>query len=234
MRGGFVGVGGWQQNSFIDYPGTVAAVLFFSGCNLRCPYCHNPALARGESPERVDPEQIRAFLRSRRGLIEGVVLSGGEPTIQESLAATVAEVRDLGYRIKLDTNGLLPDAIESVAPDYLALDIKTRPSLYASLLRAPYPDTPARLERSVALARAMGGRAEVRVTAAPGCIDDGAVEEIARLGSGVRRVFLQPMAQRYPLLDPAYDTIALPSREDLARYREILGRTVGECRIRGQ
>jgi pyruvate formate lyase activating enzyme len=234
MLGGFVGVGGWLENSFIDYPGTVAAVLFFSGCNLRCPYCHNPSLARGDFAEQVAPERIRAFLRQRRGLIEGVVLSGGEPTIHASLPSSASEARELGYRVKLDTNGLLPEALGLVAPDYLALDIKTRPGLYGPVLGAPYRDVAERLERSVAVARAMGERAEVRVTVAPGCIDDQAVEEIALLVSGVRRVYLQPMTQRHPLLDPAYNTLPLPSREDLARYREMLGRSVGECSVRGE
>ncbi|MBD3244219.1 MAG: anaerobic ribonucleoside-triphosphate reductase activating protein [Chitinivibrionales bacterium] len=232
MRGAFVGLGGWQKNSFIDYPGTVSTVLFFSGCNLRCPYCHNGRLACGETVDIVDPPAVRAFLEKRRGQIEGVVLSGGEPTIHESAADTAAAARALGYRVKLDTNGLLPDAIERIAPDYLALDLKTRPSFYRTLLRAPFDDVERRLTAALAQVRRMGERAEVRITAAPGLVDMAVVEELSELLEGVSNVYLQPMQQRYPLLDSSFNVATNLSGDMLEAMRVRVASRVGECRMR--
>ena len=127
MRACITGVAGWHKNSFIDFPGTVAAVLFFSGCNLACPYCHNPDIVKAGTSSLVRPDDIADFLEKRKGLIDGVVLSGGEPTLHACLAEAASFIRSLGYRVKLDTNGLLPDAVAAVKPDYLALDVKTAP-----------------------------------------------------------------------------------------------------------
>jgi pyruvate formate lyase activating enzyme len=233
MRGCLVGLGGWLRNSFIDFPGTVATVLFYSGCNLRCPYCHNPALVDGSAGEQVDPSVVWDFLCRRRGHIDGVVLSGGEPTIHASAADAAAAVRELGYAVKLDTNGLLPEAIERIRPDYLALDVKTRPSWYSRLLGATVDGVAHRVRESIRIAKRMGERAEVRVTLAPGIVNDEAIEEIAHEIAGVRRVYLQPMRVGHGLLDPALAALAPSAPDTIEEYRQVLSQLVGECRIRG-
>ncbi|MBN1128471.1 MAG: anaerobic ribonucleoside-triphosphate reductase activating protein, partial [Chitinispirillaceae bacterium] len=195
-------VGGWIKNSFIDFPGTVATVLFFSGCNLACPWCHNPGIVRG-SHGPVDCAEIATYLERRRGIIEGVVLSGGEPTIHPGLPDLARELRGRGLKVKLDTNGLLPAAIEQCAPDYLALDVKTLPQHYGRL-GCRYADVAERLSRSIAIVKSMGERAEVRVTVAPGFVDEESIAGIAPLLSGVARVFLQPLKTDVELLDPAF------------------------------
>lgn len=232
MRGAFVGLGGWQKNSFIDYPGAVSTVLFFSGCNLRCPYCHNSRLARGDIIDNVDPSSVRSFLEKRRGQVEGVVLSGGEPTIHESAVDTAAAARALGYRVKLDTNGLLPDMIDRIEPDFLALDVKTLPSLYPTLLGAPYNDTEKRLSAAIERALQMGDRAEVRITAAPGLVDMAVIVELSELLDGVSAIFLQPMQQRSPLLDPTFNIAETLSSDTLEAMRAALAARVGQCRVR--
>jgi pyruvate formate lyase activating enzyme len=233
VSGSFVGIAGWQKNSFIDFPGTVSAVLFYCGCNLRCPYCHNPALANGSLAERVAPEEIRGFLEKRRGQVDGVTLSGGEPTLQQGLAHDAATIRSMGYRLKLDTNGLLPEVVKRIKPDYLALDVKTRPAHYRQLLQYGRDDAPERLAQSIAMVREMGERAEVRITVAPGLVDREVVAELAEVLAGVRRVFLQRMDQRYPLLDPAYNIAKPVGPEELRAFQGILAQAVGECLIRG-
>lgn len=233
MRGRYRGLGGWQKNSFIDFPGTVSTVLFFSGCNLRCPYCHNPALACGEGHDDIDGDEVRRFLEARKGFIQGVVLSGGEPTIHAHLSEMVAEIRSLGYRVKLDSNGLLPDRIADCRPDYLALDVKTAPERYPELLGARVSDIDGRLRRSIALVRDMGTQAEIRVTVAPGLIDADVIEVIAGMLEGVSRVFVQPMQQRHELLDPAMNDAQPIDDGELMQYRDVLASRVGECRIRG-
>ncbi|MBN1758998.1 MAG: anaerobic ribonucleoside-triphosphate reductase activating protein [Chitinispirillaceae bacterium] len=226
------GIGGWIKHSFIDFPGTVSTVLFFNGCNLRCPYCHNPELVRG-SQTSVNFDEIIAYLRRRPGIIEGVVLSGGEPTLHGSaLLDIVRELRTLGLTVKLDTNGLLPEMITAIAPDYCALDLKTSPSRYPELGCNIQPEQ-LPLLRSLDIIRAMGNRAEVRITVARPFIDNAVIEEFTVLLSGMENVFLQPLRTTKPLLDPDFDTRNSISAETIQQYRSQLATVVKSCIIRG-
>lgn len=234
MHRSLVNVRAWLKNSFIDFPGTVSTVLFFWGCNLRCPYCHNVDLVTGEAVADFTPEDIVVFLEKRRRQIEGVVFSGGEPTIREELPLLAKEIRSLGYRIKLDSNGLLPDQIRSVAPDYLALDLKCLPAQYSTLLKAPFNDVPDRLNKSLEIVRFMGESAEVRITVAPGLMNLGAIEQMAALLQGVNRVFLQPMNQNMLLLDPDFNIAPPVPAKTIEQFRDTLSEVVGTCIIRGK
>jgi pyruvate formate lyase activating enzyme len=243
MRSRFVGVAGWLKNSFIDFPGTVSTVLFYSGCNLRCPYCHNPGLIldsagqdlAGSAPAPpVSEKTIFGFLAARKKTIDGVVFSGGEATLHAELVDDVKAVRALGYRVKLDTNGLLPGMIQQVTPDYLALDVKTIPSLYTVLLASPYGDVERRLRESLRLVKEMGESAEVRITIAPGVIDRSIIMHVGELVQGVKRIFLQPMQQRVRLLDPAYNGMTPVAAEEIAMYRNILSEYTEHCAVRGE
>jgi pyruvate formate lyase activating enzyme len=233
MQRDLSGIAGWQKNSFIDFPGTIATVLFFSGCNLRCPYCHNPGVVNATAADEIDSREIWAFLQRRAKIIEGVVLSGGEPTLHANLVDSAAGIRALGYRIKLDTNGLLPDVVAKVAPDYLSMDLKTSPGLYKELCRSPYPDTAERLHASLNLVRAMKENAEVRITCAPGFVDRKIISGLSLLLAGVAQVFLQPMQNKVPLLDPEFAKEPLISLEEIKRFMDILSPHVGKCVIRG-
>ncbi len=234
MRIGITGVAGWQKTSFIDFPGTVSTVLFFSGCNLACPYCHNPDILRAPAGGIIPSDELWDFLEKRRNLIDGVVLSGGEPTLHSGLVAMAGALRDTGYRVKLDTNGMLPAVAEALAPDYLALDIKTAPRLYKDLVRTPYDDARNRLEQSVGFARRMAGNAEVRVTVAPGIVDGEIIREIGELVRGVHKLFLQPVRVNGPLYDPSFADRKPAPDEEILRYRSILAEFVHDCVIRGQ
>ena len=142
MKELFRGIGGVQKNSFIDFPGTVSAVLFYNGCNLRCPYCHNPSLARGTETHGINAEEVNSFLEKRFGLLEGVAITGGEPTLYATLPALINHLRDtIGYKVKLDSNGLKPEVLENVTVDYLAIDFKTSPQRYSTLLGAADSNT---------------------------------------------------------------------------------------------
>ena len=122
-------ISGFQKNSLIDFPGAIACVVFTPGCNFTCPYCHNPDLASGPvtgvgRPEYTEAD-ILAFLERRKGMLEGVAITGGEPTLQKDLEAFIIRVREMGYRIKLDSNGTRPGILESLLDkelvDYLAI-----------------------------------------------------------------------------------------------------------------
>jgi pyruvate formate lyase activating enzyme len=233
MQRDLSGIAGWQKNSFIDFPGTVATVLFFSGCNLRCPYCHNPGVVNATTADEIDSKEIWDFLRRRAKIIEGVVLSGGEPTLHDGLAEMAGDMRDLGYRIKLDTNGLLPETIGAISPDYLSLDVKTLLRLYREYCTSPYQDTEDRLRRSIEIVKSMKENAEVRITCAPGFVDEEIITELSLLLTGAAQVFLQPMQNKVPLLDPEFAKKPLISLEKIKRFRDILSPNVGRCVIRG-
>jgi pyruvate formate lyase activating enzyme len=132
-------IGGVQKFSLSDYPGKPAAVLFVRGCNFRCPWCHNPGLVDpvGYTPA-IAWEEILDFLKKRRDFLQGVVISGGEPTLHQDLGALIKIIKELGYSIKLDSNGSNPEIIEKLLNnnwiDCLAIDYKVRPQQYLSLL----------------------------------------------------------------------------------------------------
>lgn len=160
---------GLQKLSMVDYPGKLAATVFTGGCNLRCPFCHNALLVTrlNESP-RLDTDEVLAFLRSRRSLLDAVVLSGGEPLLQPGAADFLATVKDMGYLVKLDTNGCYPDALEEILSkrfvDYVAMDIKNSREKYSLTVGVPDFDlTP--IDESIRLIRESGIDYEFRTTA---------------------------------------------------------------------
>lgn len=160
---------GLQKISMVDYPGKLAATVFTGGCNLRCPFCHNALLVTrlNESP-RLDTDEVLAFLRSRRSLLDAVVLSGGEPLLQPGAADFLAAVKDMGYLVKLDTNGCYPDALADILSkrfvDYVAMDIKNCREKYSLTVGVPHFDL-APIDESMRLIRESCRDYEFRTTA---------------------------------------------------------------------
>jgi len=222
---------GWQKSSFIDFPGTVSTVLFLCGCNLRCPYCHNPGIVKGEF-EPVDFADIKEYILKHKNFIEGAVISGGEPAVCHSLEEICDGLRALGLKIKLDTNGLLPEKIIECAPDYLALDIKTSFDKYPELLGAVYSDCAERLRRSIGIVKKMGCKAEIRITAVPGIVDKKDIENLSKELLGVHRIFIQPFVPAPDMLDPAYSSVKPYRHEELELWRSLFLQDGIDCKIR--
>ncbi len=121
--------GGLQKLTLLDFPGAVACIVFTKGCNFLCPFCHNALLVnRVEQAQEIDEEEVISFLKKRKGILEGVVITGGEPLLHPELEKFILRVRELGYKVKLDTNGAYPDRLKSLVSkgllDYVAMDIK--------------------------------------------------------------------------------------------------------------
>ncbi len=128
-------IAGLQKMTLLDYPGKVACTVFLQGCNFRCPFCHNSDLLAGAPTAPVSREELIAFLNKRRGLLDAVCITGGEPTLQPELPELIAEIKAMGYAVKLDTNGYRPDVLKRLVGeglvDYVAMDIKNCPARYA-------------------------------------------------------------------------------------------------------
>lgn len=225
-----VGIIGWQKNSFIDYPGIISTVLFFKGCNLRCPWCHNPDIVFSKLPE-IDFNGIEQFIQKRHTIIQGVVLTGGEPTLHHSLEMVVERIRIYGVKIKLDTNGLNPEVISKVAPDYCALDIKTSLDNYSSV-GCKLHDAENRLLKSIDCVRSMGERAEIRITVVEPYVNETVITDVGQLIKGVSKVFLQRFRSSGVLIDSDAIGKQNVTGVTLERYREILLESVSVCEIR--
>ncbi|MBQ1368763.1 MAG: anaerobic ribonucleoside-triphosphate reductase activating protein, partial [Firmicutes bacterium] len=126
---------GLQKMTLLDFPGHVACTVFTGGCDMRCPFCHNYELVDGSAPPIMEEEELFAFLEKRRGLLDGVAFTGGEPCLQKNLPDLMKRVKQMGYSIKLDTNGNHPDMLRRMMEegllDYVAMDIKNSPDKYA-------------------------------------------------------------------------------------------------------
>lgn len=230
---------GIRKTSLVDFPGRVAVVFFTAGCDFRCPYCHNPELvapaARGPLSDDglVGVDEALGFLETRRGLASGLVLSGGEPLLHPGLPELAARARALGFAVKLDTNGSLPDRIESVGADFIALDLKTAPGRYGELWPGAPSDAAARIARSVEAVRASGSAYEFRLTCAPGILAEGDAEAIA----GLLRPEDEVVLQRYrpgAVLDPGWAEGVSPYEEArLERLLAIVRSAAPRARLRG-
>lgn len=187
---------GLQKTTLLDYPSHVAATLFTGGCNFRCPFCHNGNLVLNpESQPRIFLEEIMAFLKKRQGVLDGVCITGGEPTLQPDLEDFIREVRELGYLIKLDTNGYRPKVLEELLDqgllDYVAMDIKASKANYARAVGLESNFSIEPIEKSVELLKDSSIDYEFRTTVVKGLHAVEEFEEIGRWLSGCKVYYLQ-------------------------------------------
>ena len=177
---------GFIKTTLINYPGKVAAALFLPGCDLRCPYCHNPELVMNTADDLVDIDGILAYLKKRQGLLQGVCISGGEPLVHDDLGELVKAIKGLGYLVKIDTNGTFPDRILGLEPDFIAMDIKTVPEKYPMLSPVQDPLLPEKIKASIEIIKKSGIEHEFRTTVAPGIVDRKDIQNICQLLSGAQ------------------------------------------------
>lgn len=226
---------GLQKTSLIDFPGRVSCVIFLTGCNFRCPYCHNPELARGQYPERISMTTLMDFLDRRRSLLDGVVITGGEPTLQPDLAALCRAVRELGLAVKLDTNGSRPEELKVLLRagllDYIAMDLKTAPDSYGPPLCAEN-EGPAVLE-SIRTIMTSGVDHEYRTTCVSPFVDSMSIRSMASAIKGARRFVLQTFNPS-KTLDPDYCRASHHglSAEQMQSLHRLAAPDVISCSIR--
>ena len=144
-------IGGFQPFTLSDYPGKVAAIVFTQGCNFKCPFCHNHALISSNESDTFEETTILEFLEKRKNQLDGVVITGGEPTLQADLIRFCQNIHEMGLSVKLDTNGSKPSVLEELIRnkyiDYIAMDVKAPPNKYPLLTGCPFP--PNIIEKSI-------------------------------------------------------------------------------------
>ncbi len=238
-----VRVHGWARTTLLDYPGKVASTLFLPGCNYRCPYCHNPELIHA-SPENHEAllrvEEIYTYLSRYAGMLEGVCITGGEPLLQPRLPALCRRVKDLGLRVKLDTNGSMPGRLVKLLDenllDYAAVDIKGPPLKVQSIARAAVrpEQIVAATEATVDLLKASGVPFELRTTVVPGLLEQHDFHAIGQWMRGSPRYVLQQFRSG-KTLDPLFDDLRPYPPDDIRELcRDLsLAGYFQECSVRG-
>ncbi|MCX4313271.1 MAG: anaerobic ribonucleoside-triphosphate reductase activating protein [Clostridia bacterium] len=230
----YIKISGIQKLTLLDYPEHMACTLFVPGCNFRCPFCHNSELLGGDV-EFYDEGEILEFLRKRKGVLEGVCVTGGEPTIYTDLDRLLREIKSLGYLVKLDTNGYLPDKLEELLDagllDYIAMDIKNSPERYAET--AGLDDMRfdiERVERSINIIMCSGADYEFRTTVSTELFDEQSITRAAQMIRGAKKYFLQAFVMRDTVPSK---TLTPPSQLVLSRYLDLVRQYVPNARIRG-
>jgi len=226
-----VPIGGIQKLSLVDYPGKTSAAFFTIGCNMRCGYCHNAELVLPERyAEALDEAYIWKFLEQRRGLLDGIVVSGGEPTMHDALPTFIARLKQLGYLVKLDSNGTRPDMLQQLIDDglvdYIAMDIKAPLAKYSEVAARPI-DTAA-IQRSIDLIQSSGLEHEFRTTVVKYQLSPRDIESIGQLVAGSPRFALQKFVAG-KTLSPRFRRLTTYTDEEFEILREVMLRYVDTC-----
>lgn len=239
---------GLQKMTLLDFPGNVACTVFLGGCDFRCPYCHNFELVDGSAEPIMEEEEFFAFLEKRKGILDGVCVTGGEPCLRKDLPDFIRRIKFLGYKVKLDTNGNHPDMVKELVDagliDYVAMDIKNSPEKYpmtAGLSQSyNYQDAVLgaqstrfdieHVRQTVALLLESRVDYEFRTTVVGEYHDEADFKAIGQWIGGAKKYFLQQYTPRDTVPDR---TLTSPSRETMEKYVSILKEYVPTAEIRG-
>ncbi len=231
-------IGGFQKNSLIDFPGTISCVVFTMGCNFICPYCHNPELAAGPAngTGRLDTTDIFSFLTARKGLVDGVVITGGEPCLQKDLMDFIQQIKQMGLAVKLDTNGSRPAVLSRLLDrslvDYVAMDIKTGADKYPDIMK-PSADMDS-VSQSIRLIMNFAPAYEFRTTCVRPFINAKIMEQIAGQIKGAKKYVLQKCVRHVPMMDPKFSQNPdhFFSDQEILELKSIVEGAVQEVQVR--
>ncbi len=232
-------ISGFEKFTLLDYPGKMVTVVFTPGCVFRCPFCHNPELIEPHDEESKKlflenhEEEFFAFLEKRKGKLDGVCITGGEPTLQKDLQAFIDRVKDMGFLVKLDTNGLFPHIVEKILEsekvDYWAMDIKhTKEKYRLAVGKDINIDS---IKKSVELLMTRAKDYEFRTTVVPGIHKEEDFEEIGQWIKGANAYYIQEFREG-KMLDPSLVELARKSSVDLEKVKKIMEKYVGRVEIR--
>ena len=229
-------LGGLQKLTLLDFPGTVACTVFTVGCNLRCPFCHNPALVFNPPEDmRISEDEFFAFLKKRQGILDGVAITGGEPLLHADIGEFIAKIKAMGYKVKLDTNGTFPDRLEKILDegnvDYIAMDLKNTFDKYAKTVGIENFDV-SLIKRSIELIQKSGVAYEFRTTVVSPLHEAGDFETIAKQVEGTERYFLQSFVDSGELLNG--EGLTEMPKAELEKALEGAQKILPQAKIRGE
>lgn len=222
---------GLQKLTLLDYPEKMAATVFLGGCDMRCPYCHNAEILDATKAGILSQEELFAFLQERKGFLDGVCVTGGEPLLHPEIGEFLGKIQQLGFLVKLDTNGSHPDRLEEVLDqglvDYVAMDVKNAPDRYQETTGVRVDLK--KIDRSIRLLMEKAPDYEFRTTVTKTFHDKNSFLALAEWISGANAYYLQA----YQVSDHVPDkSLGTPSKEDLEVYAAIMKKTVQKVQIR--
>ncbi len=224
-------IGGVQKMTMLDYPGKVACTIFTYGCNFRCPFCHNATLVIDEA-SLFDENEIFEYINKRKKVLDGVVVTGGEPLLQGDIEDFLLRLRETGLLIKLDTNGSYPEKLQAIIDkglvDYVAMDVKNCKEKY-NLTTGARIDI-SKIEKSVEILMQDRVDYEFRTTVVRELHEKEDFEKIASWLKGARRIFLQPFKDNENLIG---SNLSSYSKDELEGFKAILQKTIPQVEIRG-
>ena len=224
---------GLQKMTLLDFPGRVACTVFLGGCDFRCPFCHNYELVDGTEPPVMEDTEFFDFLESRKGLLDGVAVTGGEPCLHRDLPAFLERVRAMGFATKLDTAGYHPDLLKELLDrgllDYIAMDIKNAPEKYAVTCGVETVDLE-KVRGSIKLIMESGVPYEFRTTVVKELHEPEDFLSIGALIEGAEKYFLQQFTDRETV---PFDGLHAPAPEELDRYAALVAPFVKNAEVRG-
>ena len=225
--------GGLQKLTLLDFPGSVACIVFTKGCNFLCPFCHNALLVnKVDQAQEIDEDEIISFIKKRTGVLEGVVITGGEPLLHPGLEDFIVRVRELRYKVKLDTNGSRPEYLKSLVSkgllDYVAMDIKSSKDGYSKA--AGIDIDIKKIERSVELLKNGNIPFEFRTTVVKGIHSVNDFEKIAEWLKGTKKYFLQKYKDSGDILGDGCDGF---SESEMDEFLKTVKSVIPEAEIRG-
>ena len=233
-------IAGLQKMTLLDYPGRVACTVFLQGCNYACPFCHNSELLCFEAAPFMAEEELLTFLKKRQGILDGVCITGGEPTLYAGLENLLRQIKALGYHVKLDTNGSKPAVlrhlVEAGLVDYVAMDVKNSPDRYAQTVGVPGLKLGS-VEESLRYLIEGNVACELRTTLVRQLHDAASIEEMGRWlaalvpGKLPEVLYLQQFVDRDTV---AFAGLSAPEEEDVRQFSHILEANVRQVRIRGE
>ena len=229
-------LGGLQKLTLLDYPGLVAWTVFTVGCNMRCPFCQNASLVNRIEEENLLPEEeFFSFLKKRQGILDGVCITGGEPTLQPDLNDFIAKIKSMGFKVKLDTNGSFPDKVKEILDsgnvDMVAMDLKNTLDRYAETVGIPGFDTSKILE-SINIIRSSGVEYEFRTTVVSPLHRPEDFGELAKMVEGSPRYFLQNFVDSGDLV--AGEGMTALTEEELKQALANAKEIIPQTKIRGE
>ena len=224
---------GLQKMTLLDFPGRIACTVFLGGCDFRCPYCHNFELADGTAKPVMDDSELLAFLKKRQGLLDGAAITGGEPCLHKELPELIRKIRELGFAVKLDTNGYHPAMLKYILDeglaDYVAMDIKNSPEKYAVTCGV----TSIRfdvIKESIDILLNSGREFEFRTTVVKEFHEAADFHAMGNLIKGAEHYYLQSFTDRDTV---PFGNLHAPSKEDLQNYLAIAREYVPGAQLRG-